>query len=149
MRRNKKGSSKVLIESLDSDYEDMEDCEPAEEIDLKNFSVISSFSFGREPISLEMSADKQLSSSAVMNAAACNQRPGFSKQAGINTQSTQAYGATPPIDGECFELKRTFVFRRSTLRLLNKIKAEHPDENVYLSTIVDAALRHYYECVFK
>ena len=61
----------------------------------------------------------------------------------------QSNGITPPIDGEYFEIKRTFMFRRSTVRMLNKLKAEHPDVNVYLSTIVDEAIRHYYEAVFN
>ena len=61
----------------------------------------------------------------------------------------QSNGITPPIDGEYFEIKRTFIFRRSTVRMLNKLKAEHPDVNVYLSTIVDEALRHYYEAVLN
>jgi hypothetical protein len=29
-------------------------------------------------------------------------------------------------------------------RLLNKLKAEHENENVYLSSIVDEAIRFYY-----
>lgn len=57
---------------------------------------------------------------------------------------TQAYGITPPVNGEFFEVKRTFMFRRSTVKLLNKLKAEHENENVYLSSIVDEAIRYYY-----
>ena len=69
----------------------------------------------------------------------------------VDTRTVQlrANGITPPVDGEYFEIKRTFMFRRSTVRMLNKLKAEHPDENVYLSTIVDEALRHYYAAVFN
>ena len=58
-------------------------------------------------------------------------------------------GITPPIDGEYFVIKRGFTFRRSTVRMLNELKAAHPNENVYLSTIVDKALRHYHEYIFK
>jgi hypothetical protein len=61
----------------------------------------------------------------------------------------QSYGITPPVEGEHFEVKRTFVFRRSTVRMLNKLKAEHEDENVYLSSIVDEAVRFYYNHVFS
>jgi hypothetical protein len=62
---------------------------------------------------------------------------------------TQPNGITPPIDGEHFEVSRTFKFRRSTIRMLNRLKAEHEFENVYLSSIADQAIRHYYEYVFK
>jgi hypothetical protein len=61
----------------------------------------------------------------------------------------QPYGRTPPVDGEAFEIKRTFLFRRSTVRLLNRLKAEHENENAYLSSIVDEAIRHYYKQVFE
>ena len=60
----------------------------------------------------------------------------------------QPYGITPPVDGEHYEVKRTFMFRRSTVRMLNKLKAEHEDENVYLSSIVYKTVRHYHEFIF-
>ena len=31
----------------------------------------------------------------------------------------------------------------------NELKASHPNENVYLSTIVDKALRDYHDLIFK
>lgn len=65
------------------------------------------------------------------------------------TLQSQPNGITPPVNGEHFEIKRTFIFRRSTLRKLNKLKAAHPDENAYLSSIVDAALQHYYNHIFN
>jgi len=65
------------------------------------------------------------------------------------TLKSEPNGITPPIDGEYFVIKRGFTFRRSTVRKLNELKAAHPNENVYLSTIVDRALRHYHEYVFK
>ena len=65
------------------------------------------------------------------------------------TLKSESNGITPPIDGEYFVIKRGFTFRRSTVRLLNELKAAHPNENVYLSTIVDNALRHYHEYIFK
>ncbi|MBL4933037.1 hypothetical protein [Clostridium paridis] len=55
-----------------------------------------------------------------------------------------AFGMTPPIDGEAFEIKRTYAFRKSTVRKLNELKAQHPDINAYLSSILDAAVNHYY-----
>ena len=65
------------------------------------------------------------------------------------TLKSEANGITPPIDGEFFEIKRGFTFRRSTIRMLNELKAADPNENVYLSTLVDKALRHYHEYIFK
>ncbi|MCM0647669.1 hypothetical protein NBE98_04670 [Clostridium swellfunianum] len=56
---------------------------------------------------------------------------------------------TPLIDGEGFDIKRTYKLRESTARMLNEIKAVHPDVNVYMNTIVDAAIRHYYEFIFS
>jgi hypothetical protein len=54
-------------------------------------------------------------------------------------------GRTPSIDGEAFDMVRSYTLRRSTVRILSKIKAIHSDDNVYLNTIVDEAIRHYYE----
>lgn len=54
-------------------------------------------------------------------------------------------GRTPPVDGEAFDMVRCYTLRRSTVRMLSKIKAIHQDDNVYLNTIVDEAIRHYYE----
>jgi hypothetical protein len=58
-------------------------------------------------------------------------------------------GITPPIDGETFDVKRTYALRKSTIRKLNELKAAHPDVNVYLSTILDAAITHYYNFILK
>jgi len=40
---------------------------------------------------------------------------------------------------------RTYTLKRSAVRTLSKIKAIHSDDNVYLNTIVDEAIRYYYE----
>lgn len=58
---------------------------------------------------------------------------------------TNPCGKTPPVDGEAFDMVRCYTLRRSTVRILSKIKAIHQDDNVYLNTIVDEAIRHYYE----
>ena len=65
------------------------------------------------------------------------------------TLQKQFNGATPAIDGESFKITRGFTFRVSTIRKLNELKAFHPDENAYLSTIIDNALCHYYDYIFK
>ena len=54
-------------------------------------------------------------------------------------------GRTPPVDGEAFDMVRCYTLRRSTVRILSKIKVIHLDDNVYLNTIVDEAIRYYYE----
>lgn len=65
------------------------------------------------------------------------------------TIKTLSRGQTPPIDGEQFSMKRCYQFRPSTLKKLNELKANHCDVNVYLSTLVDAAIMHYYSYIFK
>ncbi|QAA31341.1 hypothetical protein [Clostridium manihotivorum] len=65
------------------------------------------------------------------------------------TLKSQPNGVTPPIDGEAFVITRTFKFRVSTARILNEIKAAHPDPNAYLSTIIDSAIKKYHDYIFK
>lgn len=73
-----------------------------------------------------------------------NNKNNFIKLHDNRTNRSQPYGITPPVDGENFEIKRTFLFRYSTIRILNKLKAEHEDVNAYLSSIIDEAIRFYY-----
>lgn len=58
-------------------------------------------------------------------------------------------GKTPPIDGETFEINRSFTLRKSTVRHLIELKAAHPDINIYLNSIVDKALNHYHDFIFN
>lgn len=58
-------------------------------------------------------------------------------------------GKTPTVDGESFEINRTFTLRRSTVRHLSELKAAHPDINVYLNTIVDKAINNYHDYIFN
>lgn len=53
-------------------------------------------------------------------------------------------GIIPPVNGEAFDIKRTYAFRKSTIRKLNELKAAHDDVNIYLSTILDEAITEYY-----
>ncbi|WP_288327009.1 hypothetical protein [uncultured Clostridium sp.] len=55
-----------------------------------------------------------------------------------------ANGATPILDGETPDVKRTYTLRASTVRKVNELKSIHPDINACVSTIVDRALEHYY-----
>ena len=59
--------------------------------------------------------------------------------------SRNLFGATPAVEGEDFLLSRTYKFRKSTMHKLNELKALSQDENIYLSTIVDAAILNYYK----
>ena len=58
-----------------------------------------------------------------------------------------ANGATPILDGETPDVKRTYTLRASTVRKVNELKSIHPDINVCVSTIVDRALEHYYKYI--
>lgn len=65
------------------------------------------------------------------------------------TSKANPNGRTPTVDGEAFDMVRSYALRRSTVRTLSKIKAIHKDDNVYLNTIVDEAIRAYYETLNK
>ena len=58
-----------------------------------------------------------------------------------------ANGATPILDGEIPDVKRTYTLRASTVRKVNELKSIHPDINACVSTIVDRALEHYYKYI--
>ena len=60
-----------------------------------------------------------------------------------------ANGIIPPVNNEYFDINRTYTFRKSTVRKLNELKAMHPDVNAYLSSILDEAINHYYDCITK
>lgn len=48
-------------------------------------------------------------------------------------------GAAPSINNEILTIRRSYIFRTSTIRKLNKLKSIHPDINACVSTIVDVA----------
>lgn len=58
-----------------------------------------------------------------------------------------ANGATPILDGETPDIKRTYTLRASTVRKVNDLKSIHPDINACVSTIVDRALEYYYKYI--
>ncbi|CAI3202368.1 hypothetical protein [Clostridium neonatale] len=60
-----------------------------------------------------------------------------------------ANGATPILDGETPDVKRTYTLRASTVRKVNELKSIHPDINACVSTIVDMALEHYYKYIIE
>ncbi len=61
----------------------------------------------------------------------------------IKTNSSPK-GLTTPIDGELFNIKRSYQFRSSTLRKLIELKSKDPDINIYLNQIIDKAICFYY-----
>lgn len=58
-----------------------------------------------------------------------------------------ANGATPILDEETPDVKRTYTLRASTVRKVNELKSIHPDINACVSTIVDRAIEHYYKYI--
>jgi hypothetical protein len=139
-------NNKIAVEDLSC----MEEYEEAGSGDLPSGAVVASFSFHDDA-----EAENKVTAPAplpVQPPALPAQFPDH-LQAAITDNRTlrsEPNGITPPIDGEYFSLRRTFAFRPSTVRLLNELKTLDPDINVYLSTIVDKALWHYYKhCINK
>ncbi|MFW2503352.1 hypothetical protein [Clostridium diolis] len=61
-----------------------------------------------------------------------------------NRRTPLPNGATPAIDGETPNIKRSYTLRSSTIRKINELKSIHPDINVCVSTIVDIAINYYH-----
>lgn len=51
---------------------------------------------------------------------------------------------TPAIDGEEFDVKRTYMMRKSTVRMLNQLKGMSEDVDIHMSTILDIVIRDYF-----
>ncbi|MGG7177184.1 hypothetical protein ACQPU1_06320 [Clostridium paraputrificum] len=64
-----------------------------------------------------------------------------------NRTTPIANGAAPSINGETPNLKRTYLLRTTTIKKLNELKAIHSDTTTCVSTIVDVAIEHYYDCI--
>ena len=64
-----------------------------------------------------------------------------------NRNIPMANGALPAINGETFNLRRTYLLRESTIRKLNELKGSHDDINIYVSFIVDAAICNYHKFI--
>ncbi len=67
----------------------------------------------------------------------------------VSFHASKVRGLTPPINGEKFDIKRSYQFRASTLKKLNQLKGESSDINIYLNEIIDAAVCFYYDSVFN
>lgn len=137
--RRKKG---LIIDPSDICYE--EECEeigfeaPSE---LKG-TLVEGFSFTNEPVNFAPVAKST------------PEKPKVEKQKSKKNNTdildmrklSVVNGVTPPIDGEKLEYKRCYMLRFSTLKKLEQIKAMHPDI-VYVSSIVDIAINHYFHCL--
>ena len=137
--RRKKG---LIIDPSDICYE--EECE---EIgfeapgDIKG-NLVQGFSFTNEPINFTpVTKDRKQKTKVEKQKSKKNNTDilDMRKLSIVN-------GLTPPIDGEKLEYKRCYMLRFSTLKKLEQIKAMHPDI-VYVSSIVDMAINHYFHCL--
>jgi hypothetical protein len=122
-----KNQSTRKIQCLDGEAED----EGFIEGDIHTGKVFSTFSFG---MSAASNANKTLVSQPLVQS---------------KTYASAPRGLTPPVNGEHFTIKRSYAMRPSTVRKLNALKAEHPDVNALLNTIVDMAVSHYYNYIFS
>lgn len=101
---------------------------------------ISSFTFDNETLTEEKAAEVALTNSTFFNK--------DDTKANDKKKST-LFKPTPPVDGEALNVQRSYKIRRSTARMLNEIKAIHPDVNVYMNIIVDEAIRNYHDYIFN
>ncbi len=49
------------------------------------------------------------------------------------------------IDNNEEKVRKTYIIKASTVKMLNELKVNHPNVNVRISKLVDEAIRHYYE----
>ncbi|MNI45750.1 hypothetical protein D3C81_1255440 [compost metagenome] len=49
------------------------------------------------------------------------------------------------IDNKEEKVRKTYIIKASTIKMLNELKVNHPNVNVRISKLVDEAIRHYYE----
>ena len=125
---------------LDSESLDMiedDDCGFIEgDVDVGN--VITSFSFAPAPSAAESAQSNTFEFNKNNTALTDNRKI-----------KTEANVATPAVDDEPYTIGRYYKLRYSTAKMLNEIKASHHDVNVYMNTIVDEAIRYYYEFGLK
>jgi hypothetical protein len=131
---------KTKIESLDG-IDEIDD-NGFIEGDVPMGAVLTSFSFTSEPAPASPPAPAK---SFTFNDA----KPTADALTDNRKIKTEPNIATPPIEGEPYTVGRYYKLRYSTAKMLNEIKASHPDVNVYMNTLVDEAIRHYYSFVFK
>ncbi|MFL0248110.1 hypothetical protein [Candidatus Clostridium stratigraminis] len=137
----RKNQSISSIENLD--YYDEEE-NGFSEGDVAPGNVLSSFSFTSE------SEPGLTGTPTTINAFGFNtSKPDAEALIDTRKTKTEANIATPSIDGEAYTVNRFYKLRYSTAKMLNEIKAAHPDVNVYMNTIVDEAIRYYHGFLFE
>lgn len=137
--RRKKG---LIIDPSDICYE--EECEEIgfeAPVEIKG-NLVEGFSFTNDPVNFAPIAPTTPKKPKVEK-----QKPEKNNTDVLDMRKLSVVnGVTPPIDGEKLEYKRCYMLRFSTLKKLEQIKAMHPDI-VYVSSIVDIAINHYFECL--
>ena len=111
-------------------------------------TLLKSFSFDSPEVPVEISIDSpsSINDTSDLNFNKSSQTsPDKKDMLDHRTLKANPSGKTPSVDGEIYDMVRCYTLRRSTVRILSKIKAIHHDDNVYLNTIVDEAIRYYYE----
>lgn len=138
MARKSKRKTDSSVECLDV-YE-IED-EGFIEGDYNFGNSVATFSFGEKTDAeiINKAAPKHFDSERASTAPRVNN----------HISKTSSRGITPPVDGEQYTVKRCYQYRPSTVRKLNELKAKHPDVNVYLNTIIDEAIVHFYDHIFN
>lgn len=136
-RKNKSISS---IENIDF-YDEEEN--GFSEGDVAPGNVLSSFSFTSEP-------EPVLTGTPTTNTFGFNaSKPEAETLVDNRKTKKEPNTATPFIEGESYTISRFYKLRYSTAKMLNEIKAAHPDVNVYMNTIVDEAIRYYHDFLFE
>lgn len=143
MKKSKKKNAEDIFSLNDDTIE--EECfgvEPEGE-------VINTFSFASAPPSLVASEEMPISNTSDKINHQSEQKAKSSTIIHDNRTNPFPNGITPPINGEPLNKKRSYLLRESTIRKINKLVACDPDVNVYVSTIVDKAINHYYEYIIS
>jgi len=141
-KKNMKEKNKVTNYGEDLSFE--EDCDYNGICDDIPGTHVSSFNFAKEATLNEVLIKEAIATSSPSNNISSNNILSDNRKL-----KTEAPEITPPINGEPFDIQRSYKIRKSTARMLNEIKAIHPNVNVYMNTIVDAALRNYYDYIFN
>ena len=152
--KSKFKNNSVQCEELcfDEELDENGICEcPVTGTHVAQFSFVDNYIPSNEPMLKELQPEEKEASILSTNTSVLHEST-YSNDNPIKDNisfRSDAYGITPPINGEYFDTRRSFTFRKSTVRKLNELKATHPDINVYLNTIVDNAVCHYYDFISK
>lgn len=137
--RKKKG---LIIDPKDICYEeDVEEIGFQSPGDIKG-NLIEGFAFTDEPVTFAKPSSPTPEKPNIEKTKHKNNSPDILDMRKLSVVN----GLAPLIDGEKLQYKRCYMLRFSTLKKLEQIKAMHP-EIVYMSSLVDIAINHYYDCI--